>query len=91
MTSEKPVTPKRMNLDTERDPEETSDVENECQAEAEKTKKKEVAKEKARRGSYAKLYFDANAYRCGLRFVCVYVCTFRCFFFCIVRVKLREL
>lgn len=71
MSSEKPVTPKRMNLDADKDPEDTCDMENDSQAQGEKTEKKEVAKEKAKRGSYAKLYFDVNAYQCGLRFVCV--------------------
>ncbi|KAK2820228.1 hypothetical protein Q5P01_023187 [Channa striata] len=48
MPSEKPATPKKMNLDIDKEPEVKCDVENDGQVEAKKTKKKDGKKEKAK-------------------------------------------
>ncbi|KAK2884906.1 tubby protein homolog [Channa argus] len=48
MPSEKPVTPKKMNLEIDKEPEVKCDVENDGQVEGKKTKKKDVNKEKAK-------------------------------------------
>ncbi|XP_070708296.1 tubby protein homolog [Pempheris klunzingeri] len=48
MLSEKPVPPKRMDLDVDNEPEAKCEVENDAQGEGKKTKKKEMKKEKAK-------------------------------------------
>nr|CBN81290.1 Tubby-related protein 3 [Dicentrarchus labrax] len=48
MPSEKPVTPKRMDLEIDKEAEVKCEVENDAQVEGKKTKKKEVKKEKAK-------------------------------------------
>lgn len=54
MPSEKPVTPKRMNLGLDKEPEVKCEVEKNSQAEGKKAKKKEVKKEKAKRENMSK-------------------------------------
>lgn len=49
MPSEKPVTPKKMNLEIDKEPEVKCDVEKDAHVEGKKTKKKDVKKEKAKR------------------------------------------
>ncbi|KAM4524795.1 uncharacterized protein PAE49_000966 [Odontesthes bonariensis] len=49
-SSEKPGTPKRMNLEVDREPEVILDEENEAPAEGKKTKKKDAKKEKVKQG-----------------------------------------
>ena len=46
MPSENPVTPKKMNLEVDKEPEVKSEVEDDAQAEGKKTKKKEGKKAK---------------------------------------------
>lgn len=46
---EKPVTPKKMDLEIDKDPEVTCEGENEMQVEGKKTKKKDTKKAKAKR------------------------------------------
>ncbi|XP_056222242.1 tubby protein homolog isoform X2 [Seriola aureovittata] len=48
MPSEKPLTPKKMNLDIDKEPEGKCVVEDDAQVEGKKTKKKDVKKEKAK-------------------------------------------
>lgn len=49
---EKPITPKKMNLEIDQEPEVRSDVENDTQVEGKKMKKKDVKKEKAKRKTW---------------------------------------
>lgn len=49
MSSEKPATPKRMNLEVDKEPEAKCEVENDSPVEEKKTKKKDAKKEKAKR------------------------------------------
>lgn len=49
MPAEKPVVPKKMNLEIDREPEVKYEGANEAQAEGKKTKKKDVKKDKAKR------------------------------------------
>lgn len=49
MPSEKPVTPKKMNLEIDKEPEVKCDMENDAHVEGKKAKKKVVKKEKAKR------------------------------------------
>ncbi|XP_026206876.1 tubby protein homolog [Anabas testudineus] len=48
MPSEKPVTPKKMNLEIDKEPEVKGDTENDAHVEGKKAKKKEMKKEKAK-------------------------------------------
>lgn len=58
--SEKPVTPKRMNLEVDKEPEVKCEVENDAQVEGKKTKKKEGKKEKAKRKNMQTRIFYSN-------------------------------
>lgn len=49
MPAEKPVVPKKMNLEIDREPEVKCEGANEAQVEGKKTKKKDVKKDKAKR------------------------------------------
>lgn len=66
MPSEKPVTPKRMNLGLDKEPEAKCEVEKDCQAEGKKAKKKEVKKEKAKRENIQSRMLYSNVHVCSV-------------------------
>lgn len=83
MSSEKPVTSKRMNLEIDKEPEVMCEVEKDSQLEGKRTKNKEVKKEKAKRENMQSkmVYCTGNVlhkHKCGLVFVHVLVCFHVC-------------
>lgn len=71
MPSEKPVTPKRMNLDFDKEPTVKCEVEKDFQAEGKKAKKKEGKKEKAKREHTQSDMFYPNVDGCSSISVCL--------------------
>lgn len=83
MSSEKPVTSKRMNLEIDKEPEVKCEEEKDSQLEGKRTKKKEVKKEKAKRENMQSknVYCTVNVLhkqKGGLVFVHVLVCFHVC-------------
>lgn len=67
VSSEKPVTPKRMNLEIDKEPESKGEAEEDPQVEEKKTKKKDAKKEKAKRENMQgrMFYSNMNMLQCG--------------------------
>lgn len=72
MPSEKLVTPKRMNLDIDKEPTVKCEVEKDFQAEGKKAKKKEGKKEKAKRETTQNDMLYSNVDGCSFIYQCVF-------------------